>query len=197
MVFLRLTVERLYGILGNVAAEVKLTTLALELSLSLSLFHIDFRSPHIPSGEQVKLEIMPIRSVLVEYWRPLLLGKVDFVDKLKWLTNQMFMFVHESITDTEHNNEWFCLQCCWIHSTSVTVCWNCMLLVFHSFTAEKYTPHYDLSGFGRDWLVYSVSLPRKYTVFKLIFTVCEVILIFRVELKNSITLFKTLTTKPT
>lgn len=42
MVFLRLTVERLYGILGNVAAEVKLTTLALELSLSLSLFHIDF-----------------------------------------------------------------------------------------------------------------------------------------------------------
>lgn len=69
MVFLRLTVERLYGILGNVAAEVKLTTLALELSLlvSLSLFHIDFRSPHTPSGEQVKLEIMPIRSVLVEY----------------------------------------------------------------------------------------------------------------------------------
>ena len=35
MVFLRLTVERLYGILANVAAEVKLTTLALELSLSL------------------------------------------------------------------------------------------------------------------------------------------------------------------
>ena len=62
MVFLRLTVERLYGILGNVAAEVKLTTLALELSL----FHIDFRSLHIPSGEQVKLEIMPVRSVLVE-----------------------------------------------------------------------------------------------------------------------------------
>ena len=67
MVFLRLTVERLYGILGNVAAEVKLTTFASELSLSLSLFHIYFRSLHIPSGEQVKLEIMPIRSVLVEY----------------------------------------------------------------------------------------------------------------------------------
>lgn len=63
MVFLRLTVERLSGILGNVAAEVKLTTLALELSI----FHIDFRSLHILSGEQVKLEIMPIRSVLVEY----------------------------------------------------------------------------------------------------------------------------------
>lgn len=112
-----------------------------------------------PKWEQVKLEIMPIRSVLVEYWRPLLLGKVDFVYKLKWLANQMFMFVHESITDTEHNNEWFCLQCCWIHSTSVTVCWNCMLLVFHSYTAEKYTPHYDLSEFGRDWLVYSVVSP--------------------------------------
>ena len=66
MVFLRLTVERLYGILGNVSAEVKLTTLALELGLSLSLFLIYFRSLHIPSGEQVKLEIMPIRSVLVE-----------------------------------------------------------------------------------------------------------------------------------
>lgn len=73
MVFLRLTVERLYGILGNVAAEVKLTTLALELSLSL--FDIDSRSLHIPSGEQVKLEIMPIRSVLVEYWRPVASGK--------------------------------------------------------------------------------------------------------------------------
>ena len=64
MVFLRLTVERLYGILGNVLAEVKLTTLALEFSLRLSLFHIDFRSPQV---KQVKLEIMPIRSVLVEY----------------------------------------------------------------------------------------------------------------------------------
>jgi len=133
MVFLRLTVERLYGILGNVAAEVKLTTLALELSL----FHIDFRSLHIPSGEQVKLEIMPVRSVLVECWRPLLLGKVDIVYKLKWLANHMFMFVHESRSDTEQHNEWFCLQCCWIHSTSVTVCWNCMLLVFHSFTKKE------------------------------------------------------------
>ena len=64
MVFLRLTVERLYGILGNVLAEVKLTTLALELSLRLSLFHIDFRSAQV---KQVRLEIMPIRSVLVEY----------------------------------------------------------------------------------------------------------------------------------
>lgn len=67
MFFLCLTVERLYGILGNVAAEVKLTTLALELSLSLSLFHFDSRLLRILSGEQVKLEIMPMRSILVVY----------------------------------------------------------------------------------------------------------------------------------